>query len=195
MYRKICILLLALVGFYPLVRAQLGVNLHANWWSGSIEQEFARSHGSEQAVGISYWFRLKKRRLEMHPEVYAYRSVATGSTAGDRSVHGGIRVPVQAYFLDWESDCMCPTFSKQGLWLKKGLFAWGAPGLQFQPAKLAGTMEGGIGFDIGAGNILTIVPMLGYGYQTSQIQLANPAGYLVTQVRFFIRWDKENFFR
>lgn len=201
MYYRILFVCTLLLFFLPDGNAQLGMNLHGSWWSGK-NQEQLRWQGNEQAVGLSWWFRLQKRRLEFHPEMFLSQSHAVratelgGSTPGDKSgIQLGLRIPAQAYFMDWDSDCMCPTFSKQGLWLKKGIFGWAAPGMEFIPHLPSLTLEGGLGLDIGVGNIFTLVPMIGYRYATRQAGLDNPASHLITQLRIFVRWDKENFFR
>ncbi|MCB0601936.1 MAG: hypothetical protein KDC28_11935 [Saprospiraceae bacterium] len=202
MYRHFILFLILFVCLATSANAQLGVNLHSSWWSGK-NQEQIRLQGNEQAVGLSWWLRLQKQRLEFHPEIYlaqshTVRATELGGTVPVEEKSGinlGIRLPAQAYFMDWDSDCMCPTFSKQGLWLKKGIFAWAAPGMEFIPHLPSLTLEGGAGLDIGLGNIFTLVPMIGYRYATRQAGLDNPASHLIAQLRLFVRWDKENFFR
>jgi len=121
--------------------------------------------------GISYWLRLKNYRVEFHPTAYVTNSkqsielydqlTTEGSTFPEYSratQNGfGLEVPIHFYFLDIEGDCNCPTFSKDGNFFTKGLYAYISPGvrrlgIEFAPNlqwdSLTDAVETAAGFEI-----------------------------------------------
>ncbi len=135
--------------------------------------------------GIDYWFRLKKRRVEFMPEL-AYSYAVTGVNADrglDNINYTGYNFNFHTHFyaLDMEGDCNCPTFSKQGPSINKGLFFHFTPGIgyyQFDAKTNGGAAhyeadEGivfrggiGLGMDIGFSDLFTITPILSYYFHT-----------------------------
>lgn len=144
--------------------------------------------------GISYWLRLKNYRVEFHPTAYVTNSkqsielydqlTTEGSTFPEYSratQNGfGLEVPIHFYFLDIEGDCNCPTFSKDGNFFTKGLYAYISPGVRrlsyeflstdsegIIPELLSAdqqvfaTVAAGLGLDIGLGDLFTITPFAG----------------------------------
>lgn len=179
------------------VLAQFGIRLKYNSnsfknWQNTLVQRFSIeeklfSNGFE--AGLDYWFRLKKRRIEFMPEVsYAQSATAFNNPTIDRfnikifsfSFHS------QIYALDLEGDCDCPTFSKQGPSLNKGLFFHFTPGIGYFNAKGTpqailsslplpnGTADGlifkagaGIGLDIGISDLFTVTPIISYYFHST----------------------------
>ena len=86
------------------------------------------------------------------------------------------QVMVDIYPFDLNSDCNCPTFSKQGNTLAKSFFLEIAPGLQWSKLNvitrnenndtqtrsstdaLSFRLAAGAGFDIGISDLLTVTP-------------------------------------
>lgn len=134
-------------------------------------------------VGMDYWFRLKKYRLEFFPSIqfqYAHEKV-TLSDASQGALNWSVIdfTPIlQFYPLDFKNDCMCPTFSKQGQFLKKGLFIQLAPGIAHSNLKgkntevdhisnWMGLARAGAGIDIGISDLITISPAVNYQFAQS----------------------------
>ena len=125
-------------------------------------------------VGVDYWFRLKKRRIEFMPEL-GYTQFAASSVDGYNYSLSSFNayLNVHVYLLDLAEDCNCPTFSKQGNTIKKGFFIHAAPFFRYyiQEAEgsqsLSGNSTGigiraGAGIDIGLSDFLTLTPMVAY---------------------------------
>ena len=125
-------------------------------------------------VGVDYWFRLKKRRIEFMPEL-GYTQFAASSVDGYNYSLSSFNAyfNVHVYLLDLAEDCNCPTFSKQGNTIKKGFFIHAAPFFRYyiQEAEgsqsLSGNSTGigiraGAGIDIGLSDFLTLTPMVAY---------------------------------
>ena len=134
-------------------------------------------------IGVDYWFRLKKRRIEFMPELaYSYSKTNIENIAINSVQLTGFHFNFNThiYALDMEGDCNCPTFSKQGNTINKGLFFHLTPGVsyntisskqgenQISANKTAFKVGVGVGMDIGLSDLLTITPILSY-YFTSQL--------------------------
>jgi hypothetical protein len=134
-------------------------------------------------VGVDYWFRLKKYRLEFFPSLqfqYAHENV-TLSDASKGALNWSVidfTPIIQFYPLDFKNDCMCPTFSKQGQFLKKGLFVQLAPGIAYSNLKgkntevdhisnWMGIARAGMGIDIGVSDLITLSPAINYQFAQS----------------------------
>lgn len=140
-----------------------------------------RLFSSRFGLGADYWFRLKKYRLEFLPSIHLQygreRFNITDQVVGDLSWSSLDFAPaIQFYPLDFFSDCQCPTFSKQGKFLKKGLFLSLAPGIGYHVLNSKNLNESsgdwllfgraGLGLDIGLSDLLTLSPAV--HYQLSQ---------------------------
>lgn len=139
-------------------------------------------------AGVDYWFRLKKRRVEFMPELaYGYGTTTFNDSQDLSSLdlqQLWANMHIQLYALDLEGDCNCPTFSKQGSGINKGLFFHITPGIGWYQSKAAYTVGdtystfnnsgsvfrigGGIGLDIGFSDLLTVTPQISY-YLTSEM--------------------------
>ena len=130
------------------------------------------------AVGLDYWFRLKNQRIEFYPEInYATLS---DDLAGDVDLQFNMLsfyLNTQIYFLDFAGDCDCPTFSKDGTFVDKGLFLLISPGYSLQNFEISpndGEIQkldnstfnigAGLGLDIGVTDAITITPFGGARY-------------------------------
>ncbi len=184
------IYLLLLCGISLQLDAQIGLNFgyHQNisseWpemFNEMLEtnEDFILKGGYK--IGIDYWFKaLKNTRLEMMPELSFSRF---SSSINDTQISGGEIIPITAtilslewktnlYPLDLEGDCNCPTFSKDGDVLQKGLFLQIAPGVNYFINKInsrqleqnnnsfAFGIGAGIGLDIGFSELLTVTPIV-----------------------------------
>ena len=129
---------------------------------------------SGYAVGLDYWFRLKNYRIEFSPELnYAWFSESLAGGPDLQYQYFSLFVNTNFYFLDFTGDCDCPTFSKQGTFLDKGLFLQLSPGLSSinvsidEPDRkdlfneIVPSIGFGLGFDLGVSDLLTITPMFG----------------------------------
>lgn len=136
-------------------------------------------------VGIDYWFRLRQYRLEFLPAIhaqYAHENVILNNEkVGKLNWTVFEFVPVlQFYPFDFKNDCMCPTFSKQGQFFKKGFFINVAPGIALsnltnssqhdanqQPLKASQWVpfiRAGLGIDLGVSDLLTFSPSINYQF-------------------------------
>ena len=143
--------------------------------NGNNDKIFASSIG----VGLDYWFRLKKYRIEFLPEVHMGLKSSTSfenrGTITDLS-YFGLNFNTQIYLFDLEGDCDCPTFSKQGPSLSKGIFFNVSPGLLYNTTEIATELVDpsinsnqlnfkiglGVGYDIGISDLFTITPIFSY---------------------------------
>jgi hypothetical protein len=164
------------------LRAKYNMNSFSNWddyldqnINGDIEKIFS----TNIELGVDYWFRLKKYRIEFMPEIgmglktSSNYSIKTSTT--DFSYFAS-NFNTHIYLFDLEGDCDCPTFSKQGPSLKKGFFLSFSPGILFNKKEISlGALETsydsnqinfrigiGAGFDIGISDLFTITPIISY---------------------------------
>lgn len=131
-------------------------------------------------LGIDYWFRLEKRRVEFMPEVYYTMNKSTFNNDFITSVQLnriGLNFNTHIYPLDFGEDCNCPTFSKDGPSISKGFFFHISPGVSYNLMNMTSTagsvndnndisikVGGGVGIDIGINDLLTITPIYTYNY-------------------------------
>lgn len=175
------------------LQAQFGLSGHylngqAEKWEYtplSTNEESIDLPGTGWQAGLDYWFRLPNARIEFLPTL-AY-STQEQTIAGEfnsldtRANAFHFFFNTNIYFLDLEGDCDCPTFSKQGPGLQKGIFLQLSPGYSFfdfsinndaigeeYTAKDDGFNIGvALGLDLGIADVLTITPMIGARYYPS----------------------------
>ena len=158
-----------------------------NWeYDGPLaSQQRVELLGSGWQVGVDYWFRLKNTRIEFLPTLaYSLQEQTIGSEPAELTtqVQGGhFFFNTNIYFLDLAGDCDCPTFSKQGPTLQKGLFLQISPGyslfnfeidegiggLTFESNTGAFSIGGGLGFDLGLSDFVTLSPLATLRYYPS----------------------------
>lgn len=160
-----------------------------NDWEAQTVPDF---HRSGWAIGLEYWFTMKNYRVEFNPGIwYNHRDNQTVEVIGIpdlgnfdyKANYWSVQLSTSFYPLDFEGDCNCPTFSKQGNFIKKGFFFQVVPevGLfnkTWNTVTIAGPVEtkendayfaigGGAGIDIGISDLLTITPMIRLTYYPS----------------------------
>jgi hypothetical protein len=171
------VLYISILTFWGLsVYGQLGLRAHyqhisLNPWEAIAEKSSLQSEyaGSGLQIGVDYHFRLKDYRIEFFPELNYNRhlsQVVEGKSYKLQSV--GLQANTHFYFLDFEEDCDCPTWSKTNDWFQKGFFVSINPGIQLvqypETADLdsrnqwIGTFGIGAGIDFGASEWVTISP-------------------------------------
>lgn len=136
-------------------------------------------------VGVDYWFRLENKRIEFLPQLgFSRASTPVTNDFVDsyefEQIH--LNFNTNIYFLDLVGDCDCPTFSKEGGTLSKGLFLQISPGLAYNQKKISYLPEDedssfrnnfsykiglALGVDIGLNDLITITPSMGYNYYPS----------------------------
>lgn len=173
---------LILLLFFALnAQAQFGVNgkylSPQNDWQ--ISAAFSGQETNTQlydrgwSAGVDYWFRLKNFRVEFLPELnYTLISNSTPNFTQNKASIYSLFFNVNVYFLDFAGDCDCPTWSKEGPTLKKGLFLQLSPGLSYWDAQVGVgddvlanrptvfSIGAGLGFDLGISDLVTITPMV-----------------------------------
>lgn len=182
------------------LNAQFGIsakyaNNDLNTWntiSNEIFTESSDMYASSYEIGVDYWYRFKEKRVEFFPEL-SFSGFSSSSQQNnvfsfedfDYSMKQyAFNLNTHIYFLDFEGDCDCPTWSKQGTLIDKGLFLLISPGyvLQSHNADISlngdavtttsGSSSGfrlglGLGLDIGINDFLTITPFAQYNYVPS----------------------------
>ena len=139
-------------------------------------------------VAFDYWFRLKKFRVEFYPTV-SYSRFSTdlvnpfldsSSAAGTFAQNNiGLHLKTNIYPLDFEGDCDCPTWEKDGSIIKKGWFIQLIVGGKFlnnnfdeindfSNTNNVYTFDYGVGtgLDIGVSEFLTVTPFANYVIST-----------------------------
>ena len=138
-------------------------------------------------VALDYWFRLKQPRIEFLPTISFTRG-RTFELSDNANPLGSLNYQhwsfffnTNIYLFDLAGDCGCPTFSKGGPALQKGLFLQLGPGVTMERSQttvadpagplVAGTqtsthwgIQGALGLDVGVSDLLTITPLLGLRY-------------------------------
>lgn len=125
--------------------------------------------GNSFFLGLDYEISSKNYRIAFVPEIgvalFKNEMVDLG-TFINKTIR--FQLNTHIYFLDFKGDCDCPTFSKKGNPLKKGLFLNVSPGLSY----FANTVEtltsnntdylfapnigAGLGYDIGINDNITL---------------------------------------
>lgn len=140
----------------------------------SETQEVRELPGTAYSLGVDYWFRLKNKRIEFLPELnYARTSVDLPDATHLRGQWFSLFFNTNFYVFDLNSDCDCPTFSKQSNLLKSGFFVRVSPGAtyavinsesdrigHFDPdhTGIIPSLAAGAGLDLGVSDVLTLTP-------------------------------------
>ena len=122
--------------------------------------------------GVDSWFRLKKKRIEFMPELglefYKVETFGIWPSITEMSSYY-FMFKTNFYLLNFNEDCNCPTFSKDGNTISKGFYLSVAPEIKYINRKsdipendLIGGVVIGAGLDIGVTELLTITPNIGY---------------------------------
>lgn len=124
--------------------------------------------GNSFFLSLDYEFSSKNYRIAIVPEIggafYKNEMVDLG-TFTNKTIR--FQLNTHIYFLDFRGDCDCPTFSKKGNPLKKGLFLNVSPGVGYfantiEPLTsnstdyfIAPNIGAGLGYDIGINENIT----------------------------------------
>ncbi|MFK7933453.1 MAG: hypothetical protein AB8G22_08075 [Saprospiraceae bacterium] len=163
------------------------------------------------AVGIDYWFRLEKVRIEFLPEL---RLAHTNSKVQLSDVSGMTDVDLNSlqfnfntniYPFDFDGDCDCPVWSKEGPSFSKGFFVRLSPGVNYRQVSEQGMDAGpaydaavkltaaiGVGMDIGISDFITITPLAEHRwFQNDELQAADAPSLTnwFAGIRLGIRFD------
>ncbi len=181
-------LLVLLVLFSYSVSAQFGLtgswnqNSAPNWDITRLSDEVVTAMpGDGLGIGLDYWFRLRNYRVEFTPELnYQENRVTVPNNIEQTTRWYSFFFNVNIYPFDFESDCECPVFSKQGSNLGKGFFLRVSPGLSLPDYSTTFTdpngqdthrtgdpvfsIGGGMGYDIGFSDFFTLSPIAGIRY-------------------------------
>ena len=125
--------------------------------------------GNSLFLSLTYEFSIQKYRIAIVPEVGGAlfkNEIADLGTFTNKTYR--FQLNTHIYFLDFRGDCDCPTFSKKGSPLKKGLFLNVAPGISYfantvNPLTSPTTdyfikpnIGAGLGYDIGLTKNITL---------------------------------------
>jgi hypothetical protein len=125
--------------------------------------------GNSLFLSLTYEFSIQKYRIAIVPEVGGAlfkNEIADLGTFTNKTFR--FQLNTHIYFLDFRGDCDCPTFSKKGSPLKKGLFLNVAPGISYfantvNPLTSPTTdyfikpnIGAGLGYDIGLTKNITL---------------------------------------
>ncbi len=150
-----------------------------DWQVTALDGTQEPALGDGLSVGVDYWFRLKNYRVEFLPEVNFSRFQQANISHEYNLSAFSLFANVHLYPFDFLGDCDCPTWSKQGNFLQKGFFVQISPGVSYLqqtietesfPLKSNATalsLGGGIGFDIGIADLVTLSPIAGARYYLS----------------------------
>lgn len=180
-------ILLLMLTWPALGWSQFGLNLkYINGQSRQLDDYRLSQDGVHLA--LEYGFRLKQKRVEFHPAI-GYRRTFYNENQdpfADGAEHGymdalDVDFNTDIYPFDFGGDCDCPTWSKEGELLKKGLFLEVSPGASVQgltrtfyysdpgPATVPVTsthliwkLSLGIGLDIGISETFTLTPIFSW---------------------------------
>ncbi|MBK6949864.1 MAG: hypothetical protein IPH94_19770 [Saprospiraceae bacterium] len=133
--------------------------------------------GTGWSAGIDYAFRLPNTRIEFLPELNfaAFQADVIDLGGLDARFYSGF-LNVNVYILDLKGDCDCPTWSKSGNTLTKGLFLQLSPGFSLLHGNIQTTeilykgrstnlsLALGAGLDLGVSERLTVTPYAGVRY-------------------------------
>lgn len=86
------------------------------------------------ALGPVYTFRLKRKRLEFFPSLMvAYSNLKFKEIdLKYRELDFSFHFPIAIYPFDFDNDCNCPTFNKQGERFRKGFYLLFTPAVHYQ---------------------------------------------------------------
>jgi hypothetical protein len=196
-FKRPIVLAIVLLALAYVSTAQIGVQVQQVFLGGEqldlVQRDIfdnvaaAESDGITE-VGIDYWFKpFEERRIEFTPTLMAgFDSYGLDQMGVDYL--GLSFVPkTKIYPMDFEGDCDCPTFSKDGNFLTKGFFLELAPGVIYSTHRFINMDDAlgpivdesqssvswrlgvGAGVDIGVSDLITITPYVHKHWRSGHI--------------------------
>jgi hypothetical protein len=178
--------LVLFLGISFIAQAQFGLNgkyvfAGDNWQltpTTGGQEETSDLFDKGWSAGIDYWFRLRNTRIEFLPELnYTRLNNSLAAYSQNEANIYSFFFNTNIYFLDLAGDCDCPTWSKEGPTLQKGLFLQLSPGISYWDMSLGAeevnlfadrhvalSIGGGLGFDLGLSDLITFTPMVNVRY-------------------------------
>ena len=173
-FKKIFLILLLFIPFAS--KAQIGIaaggtlNRAKGWIITDLNNNMKYDlPGNSLFLSLNYEFSIQNYRIAFVPEIGGAlfeNDIIDLGTFKNKTLR--FQLNTHIYFLDFEGDCDCPTFSKKGNPLKKGLFLNISPGVSY----FANTLEtltsnitdnlikpnigAGLGYDIGVNKNITL---------------------------------------
>lgn len=129
-------------------------------------------------VGPSYGFRFRSKRIEMDPAILLTGIVGNYKEL-DRNfkeLGSELQFPIAIYPMDFNNDCNCPTFNKEGEKFRKGFYFFVLPALRYSQIRVEKKLQKpeikdgyfrysvgiGIGMDFGINRHTTLSPSLSF---------------------------------
>ena len=172
--------------FFQNAYAQVGLSagfkmMNASAWTDFLNQKNQSNSSNYQgiSVGLDYWFRLEKKRIEFFPTLSYEKYQQNFGLSKDEINTLNFYFNTNIYFFDFEGDCNCPTFSKGGKVFEKGFFIQVSPGVSYFTTKFATATDDttdknlnfglgiGAGLDIGISDFFTVTPLVRYTWLPS----------------------------
>lgn len=170
-----------------LLFGQFGVTILHKWmnapnWGDYFENPTGKNPYPVQtrAFGFDYWFRAKNKRVEFTPEVSYEKYEHRFDRGSVKHTFYNFGFNVNIYPFDFEGDCDCPTWSKQGDFFSKGFFIQLSPGVSLLQNEYSDSHSDsnnenaivvffgiGAGLDIGLSDFLTVTPLVRLNYAPS----------------------------
>ena len=173
-FKKIFLILLLIIPFTS--KAQIGIaaggtlNRAKGWIITDLNNNMKYDlPGNSLFLSLNYEFSIQNYRIAFVPEIGGAlfeNEIIDLGTFKNKTLR--FQLNNHIYFLDFKGDCDCPTFSKKGNPLKKGLFLNISPGVSY----FANTLEtltsnstdnlikpnigAGLGYDIGVNKNITL---------------------------------------
>ena len=173
-FKKIFLILLLIIPFTS--KAQIGIaaggtlNRAKGWIITDLNNNMKYDlPGNSLFFNLNYEFSIQNYRIAFVPEIGGAlfeNDIIDLGTFINKTIR--FQLNTHIYFLDFKGDCDCPTFSKKGNPLKKGLFLNISPGVSY----FANTLEtltsnstdnlikpnigAGLGYDIGVNKNITL---------------------------------------
>ena len=173
-FKKIFLILLLFIPFTS--NAQIGIaaggtlNRAKGWIITDLNNNMKYDlPGNSLFFNLNYEFSIQNYRIAFVPEIGGAlfeNDIIDLGTFINKTIR--FQLNTHIYFLDFKGDCDCPTFSKKGNPLKKGLFLNISPGISY----FANTVEtlssnitdnlikpnigAGLGYDIGVNKNITL---------------------------------------
>ncbi len=164
--------------------AQIGLSSSYKWmqapnWGDYYQNELGNNPYPLAGwdFGIDYWFRLKSKRVEFLPEASFIKQDYFFGDGWSKYRFYNLALNVNLYPFDFDGDCNCPTWSKDGSFFSKGFFIQLSPGISWlknefknepliliNDERVAFFIRAGIGLDIGVTDFLTVSPLARFSF-------------------------------